>query len=104
MKVVVKYCEVDEQGKKHYRTKTFYSDHDAREFIDAHSKPLHRTCSQLYVVIDPMFTNRNFALLFKEAYEQEYKLKCLVMSGYEYIKQKKKWKRVNSLAVNPLYF
>ena len=43
MKVVVKYCEVDEQGKKHYRTKTFYSDHDAREFIDAHSKPLHRT-------------------------------------------------------------
>ena len=74
------------------------------------------TNSQLYVVIDPMlsnvedysnkivgmFTNRNFALLFKEAYEQEYKLKCLVMSGYEYIKQK--WKRVNSLAVNPLYF
>lgn len=42
MKVVVKYCEVDDQGKKHYRTKTFYSDHDAREFIDAHSKPLHR--------------------------------------------------------------
>lgn len=37
-----------------------------------------------------MFTNRNFALLFKEAYEQEYKLKCLVMSGYEYIKQKMK--------------
>ena len=36
MKVVVKYCEVDDQGKKHYRTKTFYSDHDA------HSKPLHR--------------------------------------------------------------
>ena len=32
----------------------------------------------------------------KEAYEQEYKLKCLVMSGYEYIKQKK-WKRVNPL-------
>lgn len=42
MKVVVKYCEVDDQGKKHYRTKTFYSDHDAREFIAAHSKPLHR--------------------------------------------------------------
>lgn len=42
MKVVVKYCEVDEQGKKHYHTKTFYSDHDAREFIDEHSKPLHR--------------------------------------------------------------
>lgn len=64
--------------------------------------PYLDTDSQLYVVIDPMlssidmhdvkiigmFTNRNFALLFKEAYEQEYKLKCLVMSGYEYIKQK----------------
>lgn len=60
------------------------------------------TNSQLYVVIDPMFsnvedysnkivgmfTNRNFALLFKEAYEQEYKMECFVMSGFEYIKQK----------------
>lgn len=60
------------------------------------------TNSQLYVVIDPMFsnvedysnkivgmfTNRNFASLFKKAYEQEYKLKRLVMNGYEYIKQK----------------
>lgn len=23
MKVIVKYCEVDDQGKKHYRTKRF---------------------------------------------------------------------------------
>lgn len=58
--------------------------------------------SQLYVVIDPMFSdvedysnkivgifnNKNFAYLFKEAYKQEYKMECFVMSGFEYIKQK----------------
>lgn len=60
------------------------------------------TNSQLYVVIDPMFSNvedysnkivgmfsnRNFAYLFKEAYKQEYKLECFVMSGFEYLKQR----------------
>lgn len=35
-----------------------------------------------------MFTNRNFALLFKESYKREYGVECFVMSGYEYIKQK----------------
>lgn len=74
------------------------------------------TDSQLYVVIDPMlssidthdvkiigiFNNKKYAFLFKESYKREYGVECLVMSGYEYIKQK--IKRVNSLAVNPLYF
>lgn len=57
--------------------------------------------SQLYVVIDPMFsnvedysnkivgmfTNRNFAYLFKEAYKREYRVECFVMSGFEYLKE-----------------
>ena len=60
------------------------------------------TNSQLYVVIDPMFsnvedysnkivgmfTNRNFAFLFKESYKREYGVECFVMSGFDYIKQK----------------
>lgn len=60
------------------------------------------TDSQLYVVIDPMlsfidthdvkiigiFNNKKYAFLFKESYKREYGVECLVMSGYEYIKQK----------------
>ena len=60
------------------------------------------TDSQLYVVIDPMlssidthdakiigiFNNKKYVFLFKESYKREYGFECLVMSGYEYIKQK----------------
>ena len=34
-----------------------------------------------------MFTNRNFALLFKESYKREYGVECFVISGFEYLKE-----------------
>ena len=82
MKVVLKYCEVDDQGKKHYRTKRFI-------VID----------SLLYVVIVPMpssidthdakiigiFNNKKYAFLFKESYKREYGVECFVMTGFDYI-------------------